>query len=166
MNYIKSTSYSESYPWVQIGTITTQQDALGDTERDDATVKALATAKKVIFNPAKGATAYEWRFRSDGSEDDNNILQLYYTSGVDFYRRLAQLTLYQGTQKHSDGIYFNDDIDVASEAYLDATLNNWPSTADNHYASYGCNIYGNDRFLFIASTLVAETIYIDARRID
>jgi len=163
-NYVRSIDFVEKYQWVNLGTITSAQAALSGTERTNTSVLALAAAKKVLFSPENGSVAYEFRFRTDGSENDAPVIQMYYAAVPDHYRRQATLTLAQGTQLYSGSIYFCDTITITNECYIDATLHGEPATPDNHFSSYGCNAHGHD-FLFIASTLGVTTIYVDGRRI-
>lgn len=64
-------------PWRTAGSITTENAALGVTGRDWTTVNAIAAANKVqieLREPVPYALLF--RFRSDGSEDDDSVLQL------------------------------------------------------------------------------------------
>lgn len=157
--------FNPSTQWRNLGSITVAQALLGGTEKDHASVLALPDGAGVLHMVEDGSVAYEWRFRTDGDEDDAPVLQLYRCAGVDHFSHVVQLTLAQGTQLASTGIYFVDGITAANEAWYDDTFSCQPTVKANNIASYGLNRYGNDRFLFIASTLAVTTIYIDARRL-
>lgn len=157
--------YNEQTGWRQIGVITVAQALLGDAEKSHAAVKALADGKGVLQYLEDGTVAYEWRFRTDGTEDDAPVIQLYSCAGVDHFSHVAQLTLSQGTQAATVG-NFVDGITPANEAWFDDSLNVQPSSPLNNIARYGLNAYGNDQFLFIASALIVTNIYIDARRLS
>lgn len=157
--------YNEQTRWRQIGVITVAQALLGDSAKDHASVLALADGIGVLHYLEDGSVAYEWRFRTDGTEDDAPVIQQYSCAGVDHFSHVAQLTLAQGTQVATVG-KFVDTITPANEAWFDDSLNVQPSSPSNNIARYGLNAYGNDQFLFIASTLVVTNIYIDARRLS
>lgn len=146
------------------GSITTQCDATdydGTLGMADATVEALADAKKIKITPPPGAPALALRFRTDGSAGDDNIIQLYLAAGIDHYRHLAQLTVVQGTQLYSTGIYFNDGITPANEKEL-STCTELTGT-DNFVGMYVFNLHGNDRLLILANDLDTTTQYVDWR---
>ena len=134
------------------------------TEKDDATVEALAAAKKILIKPPSGIVSMELRFRSDGNEDDVNILQLYAAAGVDHYDLMAQLSVVQGTQIYSTGIYFCDHMTPATEAWLTAASEIYQATPADGIGRYVFNTHGYDRFWIVASDLVTTTVYVDWRR--
>jgi len=131
------------------------------TERTDAIVEALAAAKKVLIKPPNGVVSIELRFRSDGTEDDANIAELYLATGVDHYRHVDQLTVTQGQQIYSTGIYFADTIASAGEQWISATSEPSPT---NSIASYVLNMHAYDRLWVVASDLVTTSLYVDWRR--
>ena len=152
-----------SFPsrWNAVGTITTASTTFGVTSRDVATVDALATAYTVkLTPPLPGPYGMLLRFRSDGSEDDANVLEMWSARGSnDHYRRIAILTLAQGTQIDSGSIYFNDTITPSEEdGHHDGEEQNLTA---NRIAHYYCRVFGCDRFVFIATTLASTTVYVD-----
>ena len=150
-----------SFPtrWINVGTITAASTAFGVTARDVATVDALATAYTVKLSPPlPGPYAILLRFRSDGDENDQNVLQMYAARGNDHYCRVAQLTLDQGKQIQTGNIYFVDTITPASE---DALFDGEESNLTDMIGYYYCRVIGCDRFIFIATTLATTTVYVD-----
>jgi len=158
-----SEDYVQQYAWREAGQITSAQAALAVDARDHASVEALAAAKKVLFKPEHGSVALEFRFRSDGSENDANTIQVYAAAGDDHYTRIAQLVATQGQQDASEG-HFADSIVETLDNWLTDTKVVQPSSVDNHIARYILNTHGYDRFLFIVSTLATTTVYVDVRR--
>ena len=157
-------------PWLGQGTTYNGQitsEYAGDnsdptaTELDDATVEALAAAKKIIIKPPNGTVALELRIRSDGSTNDENILQIYASAGVDHYAKISQLVCIQGTQIDTTGIYFADDITESENDWITSTGVVQPATAANSIARYTFNTHGYDRFLIVASDRVTTTVYVD-----
>ena len=156
------------------GTITTQCDAAdyAVTARDNTSVEALATAKKVIFYVPQGWVSIEFRFRFNGIAADQHVLQCFASAGQDFYRFFGQLTLDQGTQQHTSGaagtgIWFIDTVVPATESWH-TTVTELTSTS-NHIGGYTMNLHGYDRFWFVASTLdtanAGTTLYIDVKQV-
>lgn len=131
------------------------------TERDDATVVALAAAKKIIIKPPNGTVTIALRFRSDGSADDNNVLQLFTEAGVDHYGHLCLLTVQQGTQIYSTGIYFCDAVTPANEQWYTAVTE--LTTTSDHIGGYILNTHGIDSIWIVASDLVTTSLYVDWR---
>jgi hypothetical protein len=145
--------------WNAAGTITTAMTALGLTGRDVATVDALATAYTVKLSPPlPGPYAMLLRFRSDGNNNDQNVLQMYAARGSDHYHRIAQLTLDQGQQIQSGSIYFVDTITPASE---DALFDGEESNLTDMIGHYYVRTLACDRFNLIATTLSTTTVYVD-----
>ena len=155
-------------PWLQTnptynGTITTQCDAAdyAADARDNASVEALADGKKVIIKPYNGIVSIEFRFRFDGAEDDQHVLQLFAAAGVDHYRWVDALTIDQGTQD-STSEHFIDTVVSATEIWHTAATE--LSKAD-YMGGYTMNTHGYDRFWFVASTLDTANgganLYID-----
>ena len=151
-----------SFPsrWNKAGTITTASTTFGVTARDVATVDALATAYTAkVSPPLPGPYAMLLRFRSDGAENDANVLEMWAARGNDHYYRIAILTLAQGTQIDTGSIYFNDTITPGEEEKL--FDGEEQSTTANRIAHYYCRVLGCDRFIFIATTLASTTVYVD-----
>ena len=144
--------------WINLGSITTAASDHGVTARDYATVEAVTGELTLATKEAGVPYAMLLRFRSDGSENDSNVLQMYAARGKDDYHKIAQLTLAQGQQKDSGSIYFADTITPASE---DALFDGEESNITNHIAHYYVRTLGFDRFSFIATTLTSTTVYID-----
>jgi len=160
-----SEDFVSHYYWQNAGVITSEYS--GDnaaplpTELDYDTVDALSAAKRIIIAPPNGIVGMELRFRSDGIETDANVAPLYAAAGRDHYRLVDVLTVTQGTQIYSTGIYFADTVASAGETWLSATKE--PSPADS-MASYVLNVHGYDSFLLVASDLVTTSLYVDWRR--
>jgi len=160
-----SEDFLSHYYWQNAGVITSEYS--GDdaaplpTELDYDTIDELDSTKKIIIEPPNGVVAIELRFRSDGSENDANVAPLYAVAGRDHYRLVDTLTVTQGTQIYSTGIYFADTVAAAGETWLSTTKE--PSPADS-MASYVLNVHGYDRFLLVASDLVTTSLYVDWRR--
>ena len=151
-----------SFPcrWNKAGTITAASTTFGVTARDVATVDGLGSAYTVKLSPPlPGPYAMLLRFRSDGSEDDANVLEMWEARGNDHYTRIAILTLAQGTQIDTGSIYFNDTITPSEENSLwDGEEQN---TTANRIAYYYVRTLACDRFTFIATTLASTTVYVD-----
>jgi len=158
--------YVHQFTWEEAGSITAEQAALAVDARDDASVEALDSTKKVKIVPNDGTVALEFRFRSDADDDAvDSVLELYAAAGDDHYTRIAQLTIKEGLQEHSTGIFFADSITEALNNWISDTKVVQPSSPDDHIARYVLNAHGYDRFLFIASDLDSTTIYVDVRRV-
>ena len=150
-----------SFPsiWHEAGSITEEHIALAATARDVATVDALATAYTIKINPPlPGPYAMLLRFRSDGSNNDDSILQLYAARGNDHYGLVAQLTVVQGQQLETGTIYFVDTITPATE---DTIFDGEESNGTDVIAHYYVRVLANDRFIIVASDLDTDTVYCD-----
>jgi len=129
--------------------------------RDVATADDFESRYTVKLSPPlPGPYAMLLRFRSDGDENDDSVLQLYAARGNDYYNRVAQLTITQGTgETDTSGVYFVDTITPAEEdGHFDAEEQN---RTDNRTAHYYCRVFGCDRFLILASDLDTSTVYVD-----
>jgi len=147
------------------GSITTQCGATdydGTLGMADATVEALADAKKIIIEPRPGAPALALRFRTDGSANDDNIIQLYTTAGIDHYQHFAQLTVTQGTQLYSTGIYFCDKITPANENWY-STMTELDASGINFIGGFVFNLHGCSKILILCNDLDTTTQYVDWR---
>ena len=152
-----------SFPakWNCAGSITSEQAELPVTARDVATVDALAATKTIkLTPPLPGPYAMLLRFRADGAENLDSVLQMYAARGNDFYSRVAQLTITTGTgDTNVSTIHFVDTITPAEEdGHYDAEEQN---RTDNRTAHYYCRVFGNDRFIILASDLDSTTVYCD-----
>ena len=151
-----------SFPayWVNAGSITDEHAELSVTGRDVATVDALATAYTIKIVPRKpGAYAMLLRFRSDGADGTDDILQMYAARGNDFYSRVAQLTTVVGLGNADGDNHFIETITPAEEdGMYDAEEQN---RTDDRTAHYYVRIFGNDRFVILASDLDSTTLYCD-----
>jgi hypothetical protein len=128
----------------------------GATGRDYATVEALANA--VLIKPRGGAKQLILRFRTDSSNNDTNVLQIYAARGADDYCKIAQLTITQGQQIDSGSIYFCDTITPASE---DALFDGEESNITDMIGHYLVRTLGFDRFAVIVTTLNSTTVHVD-----
>ena len=147
--------------WFEAGSITVQNAELGVTGRDVATVDAIAAANTIkIKPPTPGPYAMLLRFRSDGTTDDEDVLMMYAARGNDFYHRVAILTTAVGTGDADGDNHFIDTINGTEEdGMYDAEEQN---RTDNRTGHYYCRVFGNDRFIIIATTRTSTTIYCDA----
>lgn len=145
--------------WINVGSITTESSDLAVTGRDYATVEAITTAYIMKFSPpVPGPYAMLMRFRSDGSNNDDSVVQLYGSHGADDYHKLAQLTITQGQQIDSGSIYFVDTITPASE---NALWDGEESNITDMIGIYYMRILGIDRFAIICTDLDTTTVYCD-----
>jgi len=155
---IGRTKLSQATYWKNAGSIATEQSALGVDGRDVSTVDALSNTVKITFDSVL-PYALLFRFRSDGSEDDDSILQLYAARGDDHYHRVAQLTVVQGTQDtDTSTIHFVDTITPASE---DSLFEADEYSLTDMIAHYYMRTLGFDKFLFLCSDLDTANLYID-----
>lgn len=150
--------------WEEVGSITTEQSQLGATAKTDAAVEALATARRAIYELTEGWPNLAFRFRADGNNNDTNVIELYVEAGADHYRHVATLTLLQGEQEHSSGIYFCDSIVESVASWPTDREITQPQTPNNSISEYWINPLGHTKFLFISSTLNATTLYVDVRK--
>lgn len=155
---------TQASPWKAVGSITSEQTALGVDGRDWTTVDAIAAAKKVqieLQNPIPYALLF--RFRADGVNDLDSVLQLYAARGEEHFHRIAQLTVVTGQQDTSTStIHFIDTITPASE---DALFDGEESNLADMIAHYYVRTLGYDKFVFICSDLDSTTVYIDCARL-
>ena len=142
--------------WINIGSIDTAASDFGATGRDWATVEA--TDDVLFLKPDFWPYACLLRFRSDSSENDTNVIQIYGAHGKDHYNKAAQITITQGQQIDSGTIYFADTLTPASE---DALFDGEESNIANGIAHYYMRFVGVDRLAFLVSTLNSTTVYID-----
>lgn len=157
-----------SFPsrWNEAGSITSETAALAVTGRDVTTVDALAAAKTVkLTPPLPGPYAMLLRFRADGANNIDSILQMYAARGkgkaeaTEHYNLVAQLTVVTGQQDTNTlTIHFVDTITPASE---DTIYDGEEFGATDTIAHYYCRVLANDKFIFIASDLDSTTVYID-----
>ncbi len=136
--------------------ITASQADLGVTGRAAATVEALGSTKIAPIKVTNGAKALLLRFKTDSSEDDTNVLQVYAARDGDSYCKIAQLTITQGQHLDTGSIYFCDTITPANE---DALFDGEESSITNHIGHYYLRTLGFDRFVIFASTLNSTTVY-------
>lgn len=148
--------------WINVGTLTVESSDLAVTGRDAATVEAIASTTAAKFSPpVPGPYSMLLRFRSDGSDGDDSVVQLYAASGDDHYHKLAQLTIVQGTQDtDTSTIHFVDTITPANE---DALYDGEESNITNMIGQYYLRILGCDRFAAICTDLDTTTVYIDVK---
>ncbi len=146
--------------WKVAGSITTEHADLGVTNKDVVTVDAFATEFTIkLIPPSPGPYAMLLRFRTDGADGDDDVIQMYAARGNDFYHRVAQLTIVTGTGNADGDNHFVETITPAEEdGHYDAEEQN---RADDRTAHYYCRVFGNDRFIILASDLDVDTIYCD-----
>lgn len=146
--------------WSNIGSITSEEAALGVDERDATTAEGLAAAKIVKIQPAGNVSAMLLRFRADGAADLNSVLELYASRGDDYYTRIATLTITTGTQDTGTStIHFIDEIVATNEqALFDGEEG---TTLSEYIGMYYLRTFGFDRFLLIASDLDSTAVYVD-----
>jgi len=157
--------FERQYEFTQIGTITEEQAALGVDGRDNASVVALADAKKVLFIPEEGTPAIEVRLRTDGSNDNAFTVYIYASRGADYYVRVATLACIQGTQDWTSG-HLVDSITISDEKWdhgvaVDLTA--------NEIGRFYMNLGGYDRVLFISDDITDDditTLSVDIARVD
>lgn len=131
-------------------------------KRTDALVVALDDTKKAIYEPTDGTVAFELRIRADGNEDDDLVIQVLASAGVDHYTKIGDLVCTQGLQPGSVG-YFCDDIVQSNSDW--ETARRIVDAQENFIARYILNTHGHDRFLFVCTDLQnATNVYIDVRR--
>ncbi len=158
-------TYLKQQFWQVEGSITVQQAILGADALTHAAVKALAAANKVLIEIPQGWLAAELRFYSDGSENDEDILELYAAatsdSNPDHYRHFAQLTTKVGTQEYGS----NKFIDTINADANWLTNKGEVSPANDTYASYAFNLHGHSHILVIASTLTSTTLSVEVKKV-
>lgn len=170
--------HGDDLPWIKdedtssgcqayVGNITVACAAgdYDDDALDDATVEALAATKKCIVKIPNGWVGIEFRFRSDGNEDDDNVVQCFASAGVDYYRWIGQLTLTQGTLDHATG-HFVDTITQGAAGLWPTTIKICTGSADM-IAFWSMNTHGYDRWLFLMSTKDTNTtnLYVDFKQL-
>jgi len=143
-----------------VGGITVAQAALGVTARAQADIDAIADTTKIVFDIDTWEAGL-LRIRSDGSEDDSNVLQLYIGKQGDHYMNIGQLTCLQGTQEGGNSTYLADSITPASEKAL---FDGEELSVTNEMGLYHFRTMGFDRLVVIVSTLASTTVYVDAVR--
>lgn len=140
--------------------ITVAQVAPGVTQRSQADLDSLADANKIVFD-IDTWEAVLLRVRSDGSENDSNVLQLYIGRQGDHYMNIGQLTVLQGTQEGGNSTYFGDSITPANEKGL---FDGEELSVTNEMGLYFLKTMGFDRLVIIVSTLASTTVYADIVR--
>lgn len=168
-SYVKQRYWqiAEDDKGVLANTLSVEQALLGASALDHASVEALADANKVLINLPNGTPAVELRFVSVGTENLDDILQLYMASSTDsitdHYRHFAQLTITLGTQVYTPTQEFHDTVVAANAEWL--TTANDVSPANNTFGSYVFNTHGNNKLLVIASDLDNTSIDVHWRRL-
>ena len=162
-------SYLKRYYWQDAGSITERYAGAGELLGADAlthaAVEALADAKKVVIEIPQGWLAVELRFSAYGTEEDENIIELYVAatsdSKPDHYRHFAKLTTLVGTQEHDS----NKFIDTVSAVSHWLTRQGAVSPANNTFASYSVNMHGQTHLLAIVSTLNSTSLKIGYKKV-
>lgn len=176
--------YDYPYPWAELGSLDTEITTPSVTERDRTTIAALVTAESVLEltppnnvykgphdsppNESNGAISYEIRWRSDGDQDGEYVVDVLAAAGplaTEHYTRKSRLTGTQGTQAATTG-YFHDAIAESLDAWFDEASRAIPITArENYIGSYIFNVSGLLSIIFAPITIPAgATLYIDYRR--
>lgn len=138
--------------------ITVAQAVLGVTERAQADIDDLAATKKIVFDLEGYPEAVLLRIRSDGSNNDSNVLQLYYGRQRDHYLKIAQLTVLQGLQEAPDSTNFGDSITPANEITL---FDGEEYSGSDDMGFYFLKTNGFDKLVIIVSSLASTTVYVD-----
>ena len=147
--------------WRTAGSITTEHAALAVTGRDTATVDALGTGTVALISTKEVDWPYALllRFRADGGNNIDSVVDMYAARGPDHYTRIATLTVVEGQQDTSTStIHFVDTITPANE---DALLDGEESNLTDMIAHYYVRTLGFDKFAFVVSDLDSTTLYID-----
>ena len=150
------------YAWRTAGTISAAQSAL-TTDKTAATVHALASTKLTRITPDDGTIALDLRFKSEGTANDSNVVNLYAMRGnSDSYTLICTFTLTVGTQ--TDGTYlFVDTIVSTNEMWADDIV--VVSEASNGIAHVELNTHGYKNFALIATTLNSTSVLTDWARV-
>jgi len=146
--------------WINLGSVTTAQAALGNTNRAIATADALPSTgivKHTLRFP--GSYGVLLRIRSDGSENDANVAQVYLAKPKDYYIRVATLTTAQGTVIGPNSTYFADVITPTNEDL--AIFEGVERSVANEMGMYYFRIKGHEKLLLCCSSLVSTTVYFD-----
>ena len=159
-----SEKHIKQYDWHNIGNLTTAQAAL-TTDKSAATVNALTSTGIVVFAADDGAVTYEFRFRGDTEGDSDNINIYAMRGDNDHYTLIGTITaMLTGSQ--TDGTYFFKDTIPAPNPEKWGNADDMVNIDDaaNGIGKLILNTLGYSHFLFIATTLNGEVIYIDAAR--
>lgn len=147
--------------WAVQPGITTAVAALGVTSRSQSDIDAIADGSKIVYDLSRSKTeACLLRHRSDGSEDDQNVYEVYLGMKGDHYQRVATLTVDQGTQVDTGSIYFGDGVTPSNEKAL---FDGEEQTTTNEIGLYYLRTFGFDTMVIIASTLATTTGYVDKK---
>jgi hypothetical protein len=151
---------SVSGNWIPIGSVTTAQAALGVTGRLVATADAL-TSTGIVTHTLRPPGPYGvlLRIRSDGSENDANVAQIYLAKQADYYGRVATLTTAQGTVLGPDSTYFADVITPTNEDT--GIFTGVERSIANEMGMYYFRTKGHDKLFLCCSSLVSTTVYFD-----
>ncbi len=148
--------------WISLGSITAESAALTVTGRDYATAEATGSTKVLSLKFSEGGgsvpRAILLRFRSDGNNNDDSVVDVLAARGPDDYSRIATLTVVQGQQVDSGTIYFCDTITPSNE---DALFDGEESNLTDYIAHYYVRTLGFDRILFQVTDLDTTTVYVD-----
>lgn len=166
-------SAQRQWPWVNVGSMTVAEAAVSSAERSQTNMETtfVAAGKACIYSPKNGQVAATFRFRTDGDEDDSNVLDVFWACddivvNSRQYSRIGRLTILQGTQVYTAGIEYNDSITESLLKWISDTRVVQPAAADNHIAQWVINMHGVKKFAFVLITKDASTttVYVDARR--
>lgn len=151
-------------PWRVAGSITVENAALAVTGRDWDTVDAIAAANKVqieLRDPLPHALMF--RFRATGADTTDSTLELYAARGKDHFHRIAQLVVVVGTQDTDVAtVHFIDSVTPVEE---DALFDGEESILADMISQYYVRTLGYDKFVFVASDLDSDTLYVDVAQL-
>ncbi len=142
------------------------------TALDDVNVTTISDDNCITQDIPKGEKWFgiEWRFRiADGNENDICVLELYSysdsnsSSGKDYWRHEATITVTQGTMLYSNLTYFADTVaDSNNACYVNGSDS---ASSTDSFGTFSRVTYGKKKFKWVASTLYdTDKIYIDRRR--
>jgi hypothetical protein len=151
--------WSPQGAWKTIGAITASSSSLGVTARAYATAEAVTGVIKAVYGPEQMPYALLLRFRTDGSNDSQNVLDMWACRNLDDYSRIATLTVTEGTQLDTGSVYYCDTVAPSNEEVLFAGVES--SGTSDMIAYYYVKTLGFNRLLFQATTLNNTTVYVD-----
>jgi hypothetical protein len=146
--------------WVNIGSVTTAQAALGVTGRATALADALSSTGIISHTfKAPGPLGILLRIRSDGSENDANVAQIYLSKQNDYYERVVTLTTAQGTVLGLNSTYFADVFGPSNEDT--GIFEGVERSIADEMGMYYFRTKGHDKLFLCCSSLVSPTVYFD-----
>ena len=163
---IENAAFLKAYEFDQAGSIAAATTALGVNGRDSVSVAALAAANVILYTAPDGAGSIDIRFRANGSENDNIVVNLYAAraSGDRYhYHLVATLTMQQGAQDSTSEHF----IDVITPSVEDPIFEAVEFSCTDGIGHYELQTKGYNKFLFITTThITGKLLYIDVARIE